>query len=229
MTSVFCFRPTATRFLLVLAASLIILSRQAGAVILAENTAIGTTSGVGSYGIGSGSSAHFGAENFALTGLFNITSISHVALTGGIHPTSMSWGIYADAGGEPTNGSSLYSGTVTSGGFTTSTEGSVLGFALVRYSIALTGVTLPAGNYWVGFHSEPFNNGPFWAYGTGGTSMDGLSALSIDNGATWFTPYSTGGGGNFAFRVEGDAVPGAASLALLCASAVTGRRRRRLA
>jgi len=143
-----------------------------------------------------------GAENFTLSGRFDITGISHV----GHHsrtlsqPDSIDWWIYGDSAGLP--GAVLYSGTSA---FRTNIEGEWAIYDLTRYSIDLSGVTLGAGHYWVGFHNNSGARGdPHWTFATSGSSFDGRSALFLPGSGRWETPYP---GGNMTFAVEGTPAP----------------------
>lgn len=161
------------------------------------------------------SSSSIGAENFSLSGTYNILNISHVGhhdRFGPIQPLSIDWWIYAGGAGAP--GAALFSGNTSS--YATAIEGTSGSYDLTRYSIALSGVTLSAGNYWVGFHNNVNNQGdPHWTFASSGTSFDGISALSTNLGGSWGTPYP---GGNMTFRVIGEqanVVPEPGMLALV--------------
>lgn len=144
---------------------------------------------------------YIGAENFSLSGTYSILNISHVGhhyRNGPIQPTSIDWWIYASAGSTP--GAVLFAGSSTN--YSTAIEGTSGIYDLTRYTIGLSGVTLGAGNYWVGFHNNVNVQGdPHWTFARSGTSFDGISALSYDLGGNWGTPYP---GSNMTFRVVGD-------------------------
>jgi hypothetical protein len=142
-----------------------------------------------------------GAENFTLSDWAEITSISHVGHHSRtlIQPDSIEWWIYGENGGLP--GEVLYSGTSA---FRTNIEGEWAVYDLTRYSIDLSGVTLGAGNYWVGFHNNSRAGGdPHWTFARSGSSFDGRSAL-LRPGSGWAKPYP---GSNLTFAVEGTPAP----------------------
>jgi hypothetical protein len=194
-----------------------LITSDASAAILAENThVIDEASALNDYsnltlqGDGVTYEKNFGAENFTLGGTYNITSISHVGhLDDGLdQPKSIDWRIYADDGGLP--GVTLFSADEAS--YTTTAEGSYdVYYDIFRYSIDLStsGITLTAGNYWVGFHNNTQEEAPHWTFASAGTSFDGLNALSYDGGAIWQKPYIPGGiRDGLTFRVQGiSAVP----------------------
>ena len=94
---------------------------------------------------------------------------------------------------------------------------------LVTFDMA--GVTLEAGSYWIGV--TPFN-----AYGDNGQTGtyqsnigDSSGAQANPAGAFGFGPYQMTGV-NYAYRLEGTAVPAPGVLALLGLAGFAGRRRR---
>ena len=204
-------------------------SAQAATITLAENVHVnGEINGNNPFS----SPNRFGAENFSLAGTFDVTGISFVAHhhAGNPQPSSIDWRIYSDSLGEP--GGILAS--VTGASYSTSIEGTSAGgyYDLTRYSMAISPLTLGAGNYWVGFHLNGVSGDPHWTFASSGTSFDGLSAISNDNGSTWSTPYP---GGNMTFRVVGEAasaaVPETSSTLAILGAALLGfvALRRRLA
>ncbi|MBL8817688.1 MAG: PEP-CTERM sorting domain-containing protein [Planctomyces sp.] len=185
---------------------------QAAFITLAENLHVnGEEAGNNHFSSGS----TFGAENFSLGGIFDVTRISFVAHhnSAGSQPISIDWSIHLDGAGLP--GTVISSGNTSS--YSTSIEGTAFGgfYDLTRYSIDISPITLGVGNYWVAFHNNTvFGNDPHWTFARSGTSFDGLSAISFDGGSTWGSPYP---GDNMTFRVEGfssAAVPEPASLAM---------------
>ena len=142
-----------------------------------------------------------GAENFRLGGRFDLAGISHVGHHSRttVQPDSIEWSIFGDSGGLP--GEVLYSGISL---YRMQVEGEWAHYDLTRYSIDLSGVTLGAGSYWVGFHNNSRAGGdPHWTFASSGSSFDGRSAF-LRPGFGWQTPYP---GSNMTFAVEGTPAP----------------------
>ena len=89
----------------------------------------------------------------------------------------------------------------------------------------MSGVSLDAGTYWIGI--TPAN-----AYGTNGqtgvhqsTLGNGGGAQANPAGAFGFGPYQMTGV-NYAYRLEGSAIPAPGAIALLGLAGIASRRRR---
>ena len=191
-------------------------STTAHAQVIAGNPVNGTLGGNNPY------SYSIGAESFSLADAYDITSLAHF----GWHnpnqpqPGSIDWYLYADDSGQP--GTILYSGLGSA--YMSSVLFQNNPYDITKYQISLTGVTLGAGNYWVGFQNETSAYDPHWDI----TSWSGSSMDSFDGGTSWGEqPF------DFAFEVQGQAVvatPEPASLLLLATGSVlvgvVARRRR---
>ncbi len=204
-------------------------SANAAIVTLAQNTHISTeVGGDNTYSLGSGGGTNWGAENFSLNGSYSILRISHVGQHApNVSPTSIDWRIYSDSLGGPA--SILAQGIGVTTFSATNVGATAFNTDLTRYAIDISAVILGQGNYWLAFHNSGSSN-LSWTFANGGTSFDGKSAVSENNGTNWASTAP-----NYAFRVEGEALvatPEPASFAIwggigLCGLFLSFRRRGR--
>jgi PEP-CTERM motif len=161
------------------------------------------------------------ADNFTVSGSFDITNIRFWSAqdTASAYVGSVSWAIFSNAAGLP--GASLNSGLATVAGTAT---GGITGFGYGVYSFDIpVSFTLGAGSYWLALHNGPLTNTTSAGDMTWATSGTGTGPAAVYKDGTWISS-----GNESAFRIDGNVtvVPEPATTAMLMAGllAVAGLR-----
>lgn len=161
---------------------------------------------------GTGMTEFLVADNFTVSGAFDITNLRFFSAqsAAGAYVGSISWAVYSNVAGLP--GLSLFNALSTVSG--TATGGSTgFGYGIYSFDIPVT-FTLAAGNYWLALHNGPLSNTNSLGDMTWTTTGTGVGPASVYKDGTWISS-----GNELAFRVDGNVsvVPEPEGIALFLA------------
>lgn len=185
-----------------LLAAIVCMSAVAGhAVTIFENSPITATVGDCQFEC---TRNNVGAENFSLEDHFIITDITFTVeelATRDLSEATVDWSIRTDANNLP--GSILSSGRVD---YLSTAYQFASPYRYAVVDVDITDTYVSAGDYWLTLQVDSGNgrfSSVFWKRSSNG---DALSALSVDNGLTWTTPYAIFPGlsnTGFSFAING--------------------------